>query len=226
MIKIAGMDLSITSSGVVKYELDDNMGIVGAEYLGFTTTKKNEQKNIIHYKAKDFNHYIDKHLFVSDKVIEYVSDCQYVALEDYAMKGIGRVFDIAEFTGHIKKAIYLKGIKIQRYAPNSIKMFAGGIGQGNANKIDMKRFFDEYPLNQEPIIDISGLPEVTKLKGNSPTSDIVDAFWIAEILRTELMLRKGIITLRDCNEGVIGVFNKVSKNLPDNILGRDFMHKG
>jgi Holliday junction resolvasome RuvABC endonuclease subunit len=224
---IAGLDISINSPAVVKYMLDENLDIVNSEYLGFTTVKKNRTNNVIHYNKKDFKHDFDKHIFITDKVIEFVSDCSHIALEDYAFEGKGRVFDIGEFTGHIKKSAYKSKKKMQLYAPKSIKLFAGGHGQGNANKIEMKDFFYNYKENKNKnIIDISMLPEVTKLKGVSPTSDIIDAFWVAEILRTELKLRKGIITLRECEEQVISVFNKVTKNLPDNALSRDFIHIG
>ena len=46
MIKIAGLDLSIASSGVIVETLDDNFDVLDLDYLGFTQKKKDaSEKN-------------------------------------------------------------------------------------------------------------------------------------------------------------------------------------
>lgn len=62
-------------------------------------------------------------------------------------------------------------------------------------------------------------------KGKSPTSDLIDAFWICELLRKELRLRKGVEVLLGQNEKVIQIFNRTTDKCPENILSSRFIVK-
>jgi len=48
--------------------------------------------------------------------------------------------------------------------------------------------------------DISDLPIVDNGRGVSPTSDVIDAFAICDMLRTELKIRGGLLKLEELNK--------------------------
>ena len=54
-MKIAGQDLSISSSGIIVETLDDKtLDILDVQYYGFTNKKKVEQDHILYYNNKEF----------------------------------------------------------------------------------------------------------------------------------------------------------------------------
>jgi hypothetical protein len=96
-------------------------------------------------------------------------------------------------------------------------------GRGNADKLAMYDAFMQIPVEQR--IDISTLPVVETSKGKSPTSDIIDAFYITKLLQTELKLRRGLLSLKDMSEDINWIFNRVTKTSDENILTREFIKK-
>jgi hypothetical protein len=70
---------------------------------------------------------------------------------------------------------------------------------------------------------LKDLPTPNKSSGVSPTSDIVDAYFISILLLLEIKLRKGIIQLRNLSEEEISIFNRCTKSNPVNILDRSFL---
>jgi len=223
MLVIAGMDLSINSSGIVKFYLDENFNVIKKDFIGFTTVKKNERDNVVHYKKKQFNHYFDQNHFMLDNIIDFAQDVDILAIEDYAFAATGRLFHIGEFIGLIKHKLYSLGKKIRLYDPGTIKIFASG--RGNCDKITMFESFLTYN-NNDSKIDISDLPIVETTNGKSPTSDVVDAFFIAELLRTELGLRADAVALTSLEDNVRKVFERITKANPTTILKRDFIAQG
>lgn len=190
-MKICGLDLSISSSGVVTMELDDNFDVINVNCYGFTTVRKNEiPGQIIHYNLeKDFTDKYNRFFWLRDNIMNWVKGCDYAAIEDYAMgaKGSsGRIFDLGEYEGMIKMCLYSDNARIRLYAVPSIKKFFSA--HGNSDKIGMREAFEKF---QGVKPDISNLPYVNKGDGVAPTSDIIDAFAICEMLRIELKLRNG-----------------------------------
>ena len=220
-MKIAGLDLSPNSSGVTKFTLDEKFNVIESDYLGFTTVKKNECDKIHHYKNNDFENYIEKTIWMRDKIDVFLDDTDYIAIEDYAFAARGRVFHIAEFAGIQKEMAYEAGRHIRLYDPGSIKIYADG--RGNCDKISMSDAYENSTLLYKH--DLKHLPEVNKSNGNSPTSDVIDSFFICDLLLLELKLRNGLVDLKTYPQKVIKVFNRTSPSFPDNILSRDFMVK-
>lgn len=56
-------------------------------------------------------------------------------------------------------------------------------------------------------------------------TDLADAFFLARMLRTELMLRSGEEDLKDLPENERRIFLRVTKALPENVLSRPFIYK-
>jgi len=76
---------------------------------------------------------------------------------------------------------------------------------------------------QSDKIDLSFLPMVSENKNGNPKDNIIDAWWIAKLLLTELRLRRGLVMLKDLSEDAIKIFNRVTKSNPTNILATDFL---
>ena len=220
-MKIAGLDLSKNSPGCVKLTLDDwTLDITNVEFCGFTSVKKNESKGINFFRKDDFNFDQDQFLKLENIIFEFLEDVSHIALEDYAYGGSGNITDLAEFCGFVKLKQYADNKKIRVYDIPSIKMFATTFG--NSDKLSM---YQAFVKEQEMKPDISKMPVVAKGNGVSPTSDIVDAYWISRFLQLELKLRKGLVQLKDLDETKIKLFNRVTKAQPQNLLATDFIEK-
>lgn len=214
---IVGLDLSINGSGCVKFILNDNLDIVGSDYLAFTQIKKNSSDKIFYFKKKDYQNYFDQNIDFCNKIVDFCKDADYCSCEGYAYgSSAGLTFNIAEFSGKIKHSIYESGKKLRIYDICSIKMF--GADRGNAQKQDM---VDSFLKLEQKEFDWSFLN-----KYDSPHTDLVDAFWITKLLQTELKLRMGLISLKDLTEKQIQIFNRTSKSSPQNLLTTDFYERG
>lgn len=104
-----------------------------------------------------------------------------VGIEGYAYGAKGLVFDIAEATGVFKHELYKQtGLIPHVIAPAMIKKVASG--KGNAKKFQMLDAWNaKHPeMNLLKLFDeILSKPESIP----SPISDMVDAYWITEVLR-------------------------------------------
>jgi hypothetical protein len=224
-MKICGLDLSMNSSGITKFILDDDLNIIHKDYIGFSTTKKLHSDKIYHYKKDEFVDELDKNIWFKNLISQFIMNSDYVAIEGYSYGSFGINFEIGEFCGLIKHHLYenSKNTKIRIYDINTIKLF--GTGKGSADKLDMYEAFlksdDKYDISNLPIVE-----EKHRKKGISPTSDVVDSFHICKLLLTELKLRRGLIHLKELDEKMIMVFNRTTKAHPTNILATDFLYKG
>ena len=217
-------DLSISSSGIIVEELDDNtLDVIDVKYYGFTTKKKLEQNNILYYNNKNFNNDYAKYTWMQENILSWLDKCIFVAIEDYAFgtsSSSGMIFSLAEFEGNIKIGLYNKGKKLRFYSVNSNKKFFTGYGL--SDKIGMYQAFNKY-TGVKP--DISTLPVVDSGKGVAPTSDIIDAFALCECLRMELKLRAGLIQLHELQKHQIEVYNVITKEHPQGLLVAPFIEK-
>jgi Holliday junction resolvasome RuvABC endonuclease subunit len=213
-MKLVGIDPSINGTGLCKFTLDDNFKIIKYDYLGFSTVKKHESNNIVCFRKKDFKNDIDQNIFITEHVENFIDGVDYISMEDYAFAATGRVFDIAEFVGGLKLMIYNKGIPLRMIEPTVVKKFA--TNHGNCDKISME---DEYMKHDTLKLD-KDLPQY-----KSPKADIIDAYYITDLLRLEIMLRFGIVELKKLKQEEIEIFNRVTKANPVNVLARDFIQK-
>ena len=223
-MKIAGADLSISSSGIIVEEIDDKtLDIIDVQYYGFTSKKKLEQEHILYYNNKDFNSDYAKYNWMKSKILEWTKDCSYVAVEDFAYGksgALGMIFSLAEFEGNIKLSWVDLGKKLRLYSVNSNKKFFSGYGL--SDKIGMKDAF--YKWNEKKP-DLSTLPIVDNGKGVGPTSDIIDAYALCECLRMELKLRAGLVQLHTLDKEKIAVYNVITKEHPQGLLVAPFIEK-
>lgn len=182
---VLGCDLSINGSGFTLIECDENFTQKSVKFLGFTKVKKLEHHSEnMHICLLDKSYgdvpYHHRGEIIFDTLCKYfdIDSLDFFATEDYAFGATGHVFDIAEVCGAIKEKLYCKNIPYKKFSPPSIKKFA--TGKGNADKLLMGIEFNKL-----------GIVLPFELKDyESPKADIVDSFWIAQLLRFELFYRK------------------------------------
>lgn len=98
----------------------------------------------------------------------------YIMIEDYSFGSKGRVFNLAENCGLLKYMLFKNAYKFFTVPPTVVKKYA--TGKGNANKEKMyEAFVNETGIDLHKI-----LSPTTKL--GSPTTDIVDAWYIARYM--------------------------------------------
>ena len=218
-MKISAIDPSINSSGVVSFDLDSELNITSRSYLGFSDKKKFQFKHIIPFTKKQFRNEFDQNNWMYGQILNFVIGSEIIIFEGYSYSSVGKTFQIAEFCGGIKLKCYDIGIKIRIMDPLSVKLFS--TGKGNSDKVEMCQAYSKLSFSEKLDLDESFFTQ----KG-SPAEDIVDAFWMLQMLLTELKLRKGLILMKDLQENQIRVFNRVTKSNPVNLLDTPFLSKG
>lgn len=165
---------------------------------------------------------------LSEKDIETT----FISLEDYALRAMGRVYPIGEYGGILRTVLLNLCINpvIRENEPLTIKLLAKG---GDASKTDMYTAYTKMQVN-ETTLDMSAFIdeyEKRKAKGKKvkpvtetcPFSDLVDSWWIARLLKNELMVRWGEWPLGMLSEQVVHILNRTTKSYPVNVLNRGFV---
>lgn len=193
-MRICGLDLSINSSGKCIMDLDDNLDIVNFKLYGYNKTKKYamETEHIsmkcLGSKYTELN-FFERQSIAYDILLTDMDDVTFVGIEGYSFGSTksNTLFQIGEFSGGIKKILYDMGKGILIYPPSVIKYYA--TENGNADKVKMKmgmmseKYNRFYPEEMNIFKDFE-----------SPQSDLIDAFFICEILRNHMKYEKGLLT--------------------------------
>jgi len=185
-MKICGIDPSINSTGKCLMELDNNFDIVSVKLYGYNKTKSRcltDDENVFVYSVGGLSYtkknVLERQTIAYDLMKQDMEGVEYAAFEDYSMGSqSSSLFQIGEFVGGLKKAYYDMGIGIMKFAPKSVKRYA--TGSGSAGKLDMQfAYKSKFPEFYHDLID-----EIPLSKSDStPTEDLIDSFWIADILR-------------------------------------------
>lgn len=239
-MNIIGLDISPTSSGLVKFILDEEMNMLEIKKLGFYAyeipkKKKFEIpnfKDIISYNKNDYD-FFNRTIMMTEHIFEFIKDVDYAAIEDYSYGSTNssHFSDIAEFCSQIKFQLLRQGTKLRLIEPLTLKMYA--TDNGKSQKPEM---YDAFIELNEPKCYIDDLPKIkvhTKGKnkgkreksGQSPLSDIVDAFWLAHVLYNELRIKKGIKSLSDLTPNQCHILSRKTKLNQIPIYEKEFIEK-
>lgn len=236
---ILGADLSPTSSGLVKFILDEDMKILDIQKLGFcayTVPKKKdfkvpEYKDIISYEESKYDFY-NRTIMMTEYIFEFIKDVDYAIIEDYSYGSTssGNFTDIAEMCSQVKFQLLRQGTKIRLISPLQVKQFAGN---GKHEKPDME---DEFNKIESQKIDVSYLPEIPIHKrgkfvglrdrnGISPRSDLIDSFFMVTILYNELLVKTHTIDVECLSEKYRHVLTHTTPKNKIPLIRRDFIQK-
>jgi Holliday junction resolvasome RuvABC endonuclease subunit len=215
---IVGADISINSTGLVKFY---DATATCFDWCGFTNVIKTQKiyPCNMHLVPKNFNTYLDKSMWMNEIIMDFCKDADYIAIENYSFGSkSGLSFHIGGFTEILKMNWYMAGKKIRIYDIVEIKKTA--VGKSNAEKYEMVNKFEENHDDLKLLHDDS-----IKSMEKSPLTDIVDAYFIANMLNVELKLRNGSVLLKDLPDNMIWAFNRTTKSNEENILCRPFLQK-
>ena len=174
-----GIDYSLTSPCVCVntdntfanskfYFLTDKKSLVGWVYPNIVGTAHSE------YSVES-----QRYENISNWVLSCIpqkTEGMRITIEDYSFGSKGKVFHIAENCGVLKYNLYKMSYTYDTVPPTVIKKFA--TGKGNATKDVMyEQFVKDTGIKLHDHIS-------PKAKLNSPTTDIVDAWYIAKYSMT------------------------------------------
>lgn len=150
-------------------------------------------------------------------------DPDYIGIEGYAFRATSNSsYQIGELGGLVRIIMFEAKIPYRIHDPLSIKMYATGKGSSVVDDL----FFILPKDLQRRFPKTDPLPTKRTKKINTQTSrDLAVAYWVAQLVQTEVKLRKGKIVMSDLNPHQIRVFNRVTKTNPINILARNWIAK-
>lgn len=237
-----GLDLSCNHLGICAIPL---YAIHQMPWFYAMTDNKVEQKNVQPYIVCDLLVPKDKKIESPDqfnarrkRVIEQVLDtaiCKvrmlfpsaeiYVCLEDYVYGSHQMVYQTAEVGGLARHKLYMEKCFIRYTDPGSLKIWA--TGNARANKKDIIDY--AISCNANSIFGIEKCMKYEKKKGIVVDSagiltDLADAFCLADMMKTELLVREGLLEMTDLTSQQRRIFIRTTKWQPVNILDREFIH--
>ena len=173
----AGIDYSLTSPAicVARDKTFSN------SFFYFLNNRKSVQGKFHNMLGEAHEEYItdsERYENIASWVLTSLADFNkkdlVICIEDYSFGSKGKVFHLAENCGVLKYMLYKNNYKFFTVPPTVIKKFA--TGKGNATKERMyESFVKDTFVNLHSIIS-----PTTKL--GSPTTDIVDAWYIAKYM--------------------------------------------
>lgn len=153
---------------------------------------------------------------------------EYVGIEDYALEGGAHGGHYKGELGGLARAEVLDvGAGLRLHDPGSVKMFA--TYNGNADKTWVAAAVKErWGADFSEFDPPRGKSTKKNPKGtdNHQTSeDLCDAYAVARLVWTEVLLRAGKLRLDELHKKEIQVFNRVTKSYPVNLLGREWIRR-
>ncbi|MCK5019346.1 MAG: crossover junction endodeoxyribonuclease RuvC [Candidatus Peribacteraceae bacterium] len=217
------IDPSPTGTGIVSYVGDRLI-----HWWAATDTKKwikrfpNNCFYVNKVKRGEENNRIQRVVRTLEHIDSVVLDGsqEYIAIEDYVLatgdKSSG-VYQIAELGGPLR-------ILCSRFAPvrtnDPVSVKLAFTGKGNADKEVMAEFvMNDITIPEKFKEQWAELPE--KVFWN-----VADAIANSFLLRQELKVGLGLITVSDMPENLIRVFNRVTKAQPNCLIDRPFITEG
>ena len=194
---IAGIDYSLTCPAICRFDgklgewdidkCDFHFLSSTAKYAGIDLLVKPRKKLIpvtgyaylTDYETTNQND-CERYDSIAEWAIDVLCGCDHVALENYAFAAKGKVFHIAENTGILKWKLWWEEIPCVLVEPTAVKKFAV---KGNATKTEMHEAF-----KKETGVDLWAKITPDKKDVGSPTSDMVDAYFICKWLHDLLIV--------------------------------------
>ena len=178
---VVGIDYSLTSPAVC-VSRDKTFSNSYFYYLNDRKSVQGKFHNILGDQHEEYLTDQERYENIASWVLTILADFKkedvVILIEDYSFGSKGKVFNLAENCGILKYMLYKAGYKFFTVPPTVVKKSA--TGKGNATKEKMyEAFVNETGIDLHNIIS-----PTTKL--GSPTTDIVDAWYIARHMHEQL----------------------------------------
>ena len=172
-----GIDYSLTSPCVCICR-DKTFSNSFFYFLNDRKTVQGKVHNILGEEHDDYMTDQERYENIATWVLEILADFDKekitILIEDYSFGSKGKVFNLAENCGLLKYMLYKNGYKFFTVPPTVVKKYA--TRKGNATKEKMYEAF----VN-DTFVDLHSIISPTTKLG-SPTTDIVDAWYIARYM--------------------------------------------
>ena len=152
----------------------------------------------------------------------------YIAMEDYAFGAFARgIFENAEICGILKNYLYCHKINLRLIDPLSIKKWATGNGHCLKKEMSLVARSEGFDIPDKLVKVVKKSVKKVEVEDfDGPGTDLADAYFLAQMLRTELLVREGKVEIKDLREHKREIFLRVSKRFPENLVVRPFICKG
>ena len=186
MTVIVGIDYSLTSPCVC-VSRDKTFSNSFFYFLNDLKTVQGKFHNILGEEHQEYLTDQERYENNASWVLSILSDFDKrevtILIEDYSFGSKGRVFNLSENCGILKYMLYKAGYKFFTVAPTVVKKYA--TGKGNATKEKMYESFVK-----DTFVDLHSIISPTTKLG-SPTTDIVDAWYIARYMCCKIEEERG-----------------------------------
>lgn len=224
-MKFGGLDLSLNHAAMVILGLGDDQPLDWRFYAEEAkATERGGDRATRWHRPKTRNEKrpdgVDDHElavrrldFIDTIVNIWADDLEpdYLAIEHYAYDMTGG-HQLGEAGGVVRLAIARRGIPQRWHDPLTVKMWAAK--NGNADK-DM--VVDAVKERWGVTFDVA-----TSDKNRVSVEDLCDAYTLAHMLRTEWLVRKGHVQIKDLDAKEIQVFNRITKAMPLALTQREW----
>lgn len=250
---IIGIDLSLNHWGICSLDLESGQvfetGIMTDLKMFFNTKSVTYEYHLKPWDKKKEN----KNNFVArrrKRVSEYIWYCillmlsrfcgkkgvlfgylpyenVYVAIEDYAFGLHSQgILENAEVCGILKNSLYGKGINLRLIDPSSMKKWATGKGHCLKKETVTAAWGEGFEFSTKLIKEVDRkVKKETVEEFDGPGTDLADAYFLAQMLRTELLVREGSVEIKNLSEHRRDIFLRVTDRFPENLLVRPFICK-
>jgi Holliday junction resolvasome RuvABC endonuclease subunit len=228
-IKVLGMDISLNHGAIIEltggklsnfWYWTDLAGAANKSKRGYRLDPQIQKIKDKQLKSVKRLAWIKGLISVSLK-----SGCSYAGIEDYALTAEQGAHQLGEVGGLARLMCYEHHVKVRLHDPLSIKMFA--THDGSCQKDAVRRAVTErWGVDFSSLDQPAPTPTLSRPnpKQNTITSeDMSDAFAVAQLVWTEVLLRAGKITMEMLHEKEIRVFNRTTKTYPVNLLSREWI---
>jgi Holliday junction resolvasome RuvABC endonuclease subunit len=218
---VLGIDLSLNHSGFVELDAKGNV-----RWFDYVTDKKSglcdgrgvllpikkgddrqqEQLARLAWWRRYFIELFEKRVFT------------YVGIEDYAFHAQSNTsYQIGEVGGVARLAAVQAQAYLRLHDPMSVKLFAAGAGTATGHEVAeaVKRDYR-----------VTLFAESLDAKGRAielAIEDLSAAYVVARMVWTEVLVRSGKKRLDELEAREVRVFNRCTKSVPVNLLGREFL---
>ena len=219
---IGGLDLSKNHYAFVVYDTKTKLFDPYIGWSGSTTILNKWKKacpegfHIYQIPTRNKNELLELYnhqcrRVVGEQILQIANNhaVEMIALEGYAFSG-SYVVQLAETTGGIKDLLIDLEIAIRIHDPLTVKMWAGSGSYGKPEMLEVGR-------------KLICIPDELCKGVSNPAGDIVDAYFLVDLLRTEIDVRKFPLHIGRLNEKQKQVFNRLTKAFPENLLVRPFV---
>jgi len=149
-----GLDLSLTSTGLVI--LDENGVVQEATSISFPKLKGAERLNAIQQEIRS----------MLSGYSNQLHNIKMIAIEDYAMRAMGRTFHIGELGGVVRLLLWRLQYPYIEIAPTQLKSFVTGKGAGDGASKEMMilQVFKQwnFEVSNNDVADAFGLCQIAR----------------------------------------------------------------